>query len=169
MLIRRFVLIALSIGGATLSASPAVANADGAGTSTSVSGISAWREQGASNLGAMSARPLTVTFALRPRNQSGLQALDSHPHAALAPAQFDSRFAPSLSAVNAIRAWATAHRLSIQSVSPNRLLVRIGGSSISIARALNTGFDSFSSSLRTRSPALAPSATPVPTAVLWGT
>ncbi len=148
MPIRRFALTALAVGVTTAFAAPSAAGA-------AVPGTSSWRESGARDLGAMTARRLTITLALKPRDANGLRSLDSHPHAPLSPAQFGARFAPSQRSVNAIRSWAAAHRLAVGSVSANRLLVTVTGPSAQIARALNTGFDSFDPSSGKRFFALA--------------
>jgi pseudomonalisin len=107
-------------------------------------GTAALQVKGATRLKSLPARPLAVTLALTPRNLAALNALIAAPHAALTRAQFDSRFAPSAKTVNAIRSWAKTRQLTT-SVSVNRELVRLSGSSPAIARALRTGFATFTS------------------------
>ena len=131
---RRVVLLAVCI----LALVPAVAGA-------AVSGTSAWRVRGAQNLGAMPARGMTVTLALAPRHRAALHALAASRHPALTPRQFNARFAPSTATVKAIRKWARANHLKVRSVSANRLLVRLSGSSKAFAKALHTSFHRFSS------------------------
>ena len=72
---------------------------------------------------------MSITLALTPRNAAALQAFVGRPHAALTPAQFNARYAPAAATVTAIRAWATASKLRVTSVSANRLLVTLTGSS----------------------------------------
>jgi subtilase family serine protease len=134
---RRGLLTALSLI-ATAAVLPAAASA-------AVPGTSAWRVRGARDLGAMPARPMTITFALAPRNAGRLRALVASKHAALTPKQFNARFAPSAATVRVIRKWAKSQRLTVRSVSANRLLVRLSGSSAAFARALGTSFHRFSS------------------------
>ncbi len=110
------------------------------------SGTTAWRVSGARNLGAMASRPMTITFALTPRDATGLNALVSRPHAALSRTAFLSRYAPSSASVRAIRSWARASGLRVTSVSADRLLVSVSGSSTQIGRALHTSFAQFSAS-----------------------
>jgi pseudomonalisin len=127
----------------TILVTAAVAALAASTASAAVSGISAWRESGAQNLGAMPARGLSITFSLAARNASALRTFISAPHAALTRTQFSSRFGPSAKTVNSVRTWAKAHKLKVSSVSANRLLVHITGSSTSIGRALGTRFESF--------------------------
>lgn len=114
-----------------------------AGASARTGGIQAWRVTGAHYVSALGARPMTITFALAPRNVAALHTLVSGRHAALSSQQFNVRYAPAPSSVRAVRRWATAHSLSVSSVSANRLLVRITGSSRTIATALHTGFATY--------------------------
>ncbi len=136
---RKIVLTILSIAAGAVIAAPSVASA-------AVTGTSAWRERGAQNRGSMRARSLTITLALAPRNASGLKAFVSRPHTALTPEQFNSRYAPSAKTITTIRKWADTNHLTVRSVSADRLLVRLTGSSTAVGRALSTSFDSFSSS-----------------------
>ena len=93
----------------------------------------------------MPAGPMAVTIALAPRHAAALRSFVSRPHAALTPAQFNARYAPSAATVAAVRSWARGHGLRVASVSPNRTLVRLSGSSSAFAAALHTGFADFSS------------------------
>jgi subtilase family serine protease len=81
---------------------------------------------------------MKVTLVLTPRNASGLRAFVSSPHAALTPAQFNAQYAPSTSTVSAVSKWASSNGLTVGSVSSNRLLVSLSGSSASFAKAFNT-------------------------------
>ncbi len=117
-------------------AAPAVASARTAGTQ-------AWRVTGAHYVSALGARPMTITFALAPRNAGALHTFLSGPHPALSSWQFNARYAPASSTVRSVRSWAAARGLSVSSVSANRMLVRITGSSQTIAAALHTGFATY--------------------------
>jgi pseudomonalisin len=116
---------------------PAVAEARVAGTQ-------AWRVTGASDLGAMASRPMTITLALAPRHDAALRTFVASPHAPLSSAQFTARYAPTQATVKRVRTWARGHGLTVASVSTNRLLVRLAGSSRAIAAALHTSFHNFS-------------------------
>ena len=109
-------------------------------------GTSAWRVRDATDAGAYSASRMSVTLALAERNQSALKALVARPHAALTPAQFAAQFSPSTATINTIRSWAAAHSLTVSSVSADRLLVTLSGSSSQLSSALQTGFERFHSS-----------------------
>jgi pseudomonalisin len=113
--------------------------------SAAPAGLAMWHDRSATNVGALSTRPLSITLTLTPRDAAGLKALVARPHAALTPAEFNARYAPSAAAVKAIRSWATASKLRVASVSANRLLVKLTGSSIAVAGALHTDFARFSS------------------------
>lgn len=131
----------LSIAAATVTAAMAFAPSAMAGTS----GTSAWRVRSATDAGSYSASRMSVTLTLAQRNQSALDALVAKPHAALTPAQFNAQFAPSTATVDAIRSWASAYHLTVSSVSSNRLLVTLAGSSGQLSSALQTGFERFHS------------------------
>ena len=129
----------LTIAAATVTAAMASAPSALAGTA----GTSAWRVQNATDNGAYTASRMSVTLALAERNAGALNALLAQPHAALTPAQFAAQFAPATATVDAIRTWAAANHLSVVSVSSNRLLVTLAGSSTQISQALQTGLRRF--------------------------
>ena len=131
----------LSIAAATATAVMAFAPSAMAGTA----GTSAWSVRNATESGAYNASQMSVTLALAERNESALKALVAKPHAALTPAQFNAQFAPSTATVDAIRSWAAANHLTVSSVSSNRLLVTLSGSSSQLSSALQTGFERFHS------------------------
>ncbi|HTU97659.1 MAG TPA: S53 family peptidase [Solirubrobacteraceae bacterium] len=131
----------LSIAAATATAAMAFAPSAMAGTA----GTSAWRVHDATASGAYSASRMSVTLALAERNQSALKALNAKAHAPLTPAQFNAQFAPSTATVDSIRSWAAANGLAVSSVSSNRLLVTLSGSSSQLSSALQTGFERFHS------------------------
>lgn len=108
-------------------------------------GTSAWRDRDANAVGPFTAPRMSVTLALGWRNAGALKAFLAGPLAALTPAQFDARFAPTAGTVDAIRSWAAAHELTVGSMAANRLLVTVSGSSQQIGKALGTGFENFQS------------------------
>jgi pseudomonalisin len=136
MSIRRICLSMLLLLTASLAVAPA-------GAGARISGTSAWRERGAHELGAMRSRGMSITLLLSPRHGAALRQLVSHRHTALRPRQFEARYSPSKATVKSVRRWAHAHRLRVTSVSGNRLLVKLSGSSTRIGRALGTNFDRF--------------------------
>jgi pseudomonalisin len=139
MMRRVLCVMSFTAGVATLAlALPAIAGA-------AVPGTSAWHVSGARDVGAMRARSMTFTLALRPRHSARLTALISGPHPALTPRQFRSRFGPSIATVTSVRKWARSNRLRVTQVSANRLLVRLVGSSTAIGHALHTSFARFHS------------------------
>src|SRR5947209_11025785 len=101
--------------------------------------------KGAGSLGAYHARSMSVTIALAPRG--GLGALLAQQAAGKAspitPKQFNARYAPSAKTVAAVKRFARANSLHVPSVSANRLLVRLSGSSANFARAFHTSFARF--------------------------
>ncbi|MGH2866068.1 MAG: S53 family peptidase [Solirubrobacteraceae bacterium] len=109
-----------------------------------VAGTQPWRVTGANDLGAMASRPMTITLALTPRHDAALRALVAGAHAPLTPAQFTARYGPAQASVKRVRSWARGHGLTVPSVSANRLLVALAGSSQAIAGALHTSFHNFS-------------------------
>ena len=108
-------------------------------------GASAWRVKNATDNGAYSAAKLPVTLVLAERNADALRALVARPHAPLTPAQFAAQFAPAAATVDAVRSWAASQGLTVSSVSSNRLLVTLTGSSSQIAQAFGTSFHRFHS------------------------
>jgi pseudomonalisin len=106
-------------------------------------GATPLRTGGSSDLGAVT-QTRSVTLTLTPRDAAGLRAFDAQAgHPLLTPAQFAERFAPSRESVGAVQSWATAHGLTVDSVSPDRLLVRLSGSSSAIGSALGVSFHRF--------------------------
>ncbi|HEX3690120.1 MAG TPA: S53 family peptidase [Solirubrobacteraceae bacterium] len=108
-------------------------------------GTSAWKVRNATDSGVYNASRMSVTLALAERNQSALDTLIAKPHAALTPAQFATQFGPSPATIDAIGSWAAANRLTVSSVSANRLLVTLTGSSSQLSNALQTSFERFRS------------------------
>lgn len=106
-------------------------------------GLSPLRVRGATDLGRLAPRPLALTVALAPHDRAALNAFVAGRHRALSPAEFTARFGPKRSTVSAVRRWARAHGLRVVSMSPNRMLVRLSGSSTRIGRALGVAFESF--------------------------
>jgi pseudomonalisin len=120
--------------------------AAGAGPAAAATpGLSAWHDRNATALGAYRVSRMPITLVLAPRNRTALDSLVASGHAALTRAQFASRFSPSAGTVAAITSWARARRLTVTSVSSNRLLVRLRGASVAIGRALGTGLRSYRS------------------------
>ncbi|HEY5427695.1 MAG TPA: protease pro-enzyme activation domain-containing protein [Solirubrobacteraceae bacterium] len=128
-----------------VSASALVALAAAAPALASPAGTSAWRDRTATATGPFTASRMSVTLELGWRHAGALKALVARPHAALTPAQFAARFAPRKHTLHAIDRWAAAHQLTVGSVTANRELVRVSGSSAQIGRALHTSFQSFES------------------------
>jgi pseudomonalisin len=127
-------------------ASAAAAAAAAAPASAAPAGLALWHDSSATKVGALPARPLSITLTLTPRDAAGLRSLVAHPHAALTPAQFSARFSPKAATIKAIRTWARTSDLRVASVSSNRLLVTLSGSSTAFATALHTGFARYTSS-----------------------
>ena len=105
----------------------------------------------------------SIVLTLTPRNGSALQALAAGGNAHLSDAQFMSSYAPANATVNSVSAWATKHGLTVASVSPDRLLVRVSGPASALGAALGTNFE------RYRTPAGAEYVASAGTAALPGT
>jgi pseudomonalisin len=112
-----------------------------------VPGTTPVKVKDATDLGAYSARSMSVTLALSPRDATGLDSLLSAVAAGkaspLSSAQFNQRFAPAASTVASVTAFATANDLTVGPVSANRMLVRLKGSSDAFAKAFRTSFESY--------------------------
>jgi pseudomonalisin len=130
-------IVSAMVLGATVTAASALA---------APAGTSAWRDSNATAAGPFSAGRMSVTLELGWRDASALKTLLAGPHAALTPAQFDARFAPKAATVNRIRSWAHTNGLRVGSVSTNRALISLSGSSARIGHALGTTFENFDSS-----------------------
>lgn len=110
--------------------------------------------QGALDLGPLTPRPLDVTMSLPLRDQAGLQSLiaaqntpgNAQYHHFLTPAEFTQRFGPDPASVARVTGWAQSSGLQVLSVSPNRTLVQIAGSSDRIGGLLGTHLENFLSS-----------------------
>jgi pseudomonalisin len=106
-------------------------------------GATPLRTSGSADQGAV-VQTRSITLTLAPRNPSALRALAARAtRTPLSPAQFTERFAPSQATVGAVEAWASAHGLQVSSVSPDRLLVRLSGSTSALGSALGTSFHRF--------------------------
>jgi subtilase family serine protease len=94
--------------------------------------------------------PMQVTLALRrdPVVQSAFEALlaaqqdPASPlfHQWLTPQQLGTLYGPTQSDFAAVIAWATAQGLKIESVAPNRMTVRLSGTTSVVANAFRTSF-----------------------------
>jgi pseudomonalisin len=135
--VRRIVLfVSAALIGAAALAGPAAA---------APAGLAMWHDSSATETGALPVQPMSITLTLTPQNAARLTALVSRPHASLTPAEFDATYAPSPATVSAVRSWAASAGLTVASVSANRLLVKLSGSSTAVATALHTSFARFSS------------------------
>ncbi len=111
-------------------------------------GTAPLRVAGSSPLGPLAPQPMEVTIELALRHPGALHHLltglsvpgGSDYHQYLTPDGFTARFGPTQASVDAVRAWATGHGLTVESVSPNRTQVRLAGSSDSLGRAMGVGF-----------------------------
>lgn len=109
-----------------------------------VAGLSPLALRGATDSGAAPAAAIQqVTLVLALRDPAGLARLtaaqitpgDSDYHRWLTPAQFTARFAPSQASVDAAKAFAAAHGLAVTSVSTNRTLVALSGTTAQVGNA----------------------------------
>jgi pseudomonalisin len=120
-----------------------LATSTGAATAaTAVPGAAPLVVSGAFDTGALAATPMHVTIALDLRDKSGLDALIAQ-HRTVAPDAFLSSYAPAQATVDAVRSWAGAQGLRVDSVSANRTLVRVSGSSTDVGSALGVAFHTF--------------------------
>jgi subtilase family serine protease len=85
----------------------------------------------------------SVVLTLSPRDGSGLQALAADGTAHLTNAKFMSTYAPARATVNRVTAWAAKTGLSVTSVSPDRLLVRLTAPAPVLGAALGTSFQRY--------------------------
>lgn len=109
-------------------------------------GATPLRTSGSTDQGAVT-QTRSITLTLTPRDAAGLRAFDAQAgHPLLSPAQFAERFAPSQATVATVESWAVAHGLQVSSVSPDRLLVQLSGSTSALGSALGTSFHRFRAS-----------------------
>jgi subtilase family serine protease len=130
-------LAALVVGAVAALAVPASASAV---TTAQRTGLAPILVSGGTDLGALPAQRMSVTVALSPRNKSALDQI-VRSHQTISTASFNSRFAPASTTVSAVRSWASSNGLTVSSVSPNRTLVRLSGSSTAVGRAFGTTFE----------------------------
>ena len=137
-------LRAIFLGAAGVAALVLPASA-GAVTTAQQLGLAPILTSGSTDLGALPARSLNVTVVLAPRNKAALdQVVASHQR--ISSATFNSTYAPATSTVSAVRSWASANGLSVSSVSANRTLVRLSGSSSAFGKALGVTFERYKAS-----------------------
>ncbi len=115
------------------------------GAAAAVPGTAPVHVKGATSLGAYHARSMAVTLSLAPRaGLDQLLARQARGNAgAITSRQFNARFAPRPTTVRAVRTFAKANHLRVASVSANRMLVRLTGSSAAFARAFHTSFTAY--------------------------
>jgi pseudomonalisin len=143
MITGRMARCAAALTAVIAAASAAILVAPAVAAAASTPGTAAWQVSGESDLGALAPQAMKVTLVLAPRNAGALQTLVSSPHAALSSAQFTARFAPAASTVSAVGTWASANGLKVGSVSANRMLVSLTGSSSAVASAFHTALHRF--------------------------
>ncbi len=101
------------------------------------------RTSGSTDQGSV-AQTRSITLTLAPRNAAALRRYAAQAgHAPLSPAQFAERFAPTPATVAAVQSWAGAHGLTVGSVSADRLLVTLSGTTAALGSALGTSFHSY--------------------------
>jgi pseudomonalisin len=99
--------------------------------------------EGSTALGTVT-QQRSVVLALTPSDPAGLRAFDSEAaHPALGAHQFARRFGPTPASVSAVESWAQAQGLTVTSVSPDDLLVRLTGSTSTLGAALGVTFERF--------------------------
>jgi subtilase family serine protease len=128
--------------GAAAAAALAVPASASAVTTAQREGLAPILVSGGTDLGALPARSMQVTVALSPRNKAALDRVVRN-HQTISSATYNSTYAPSQATVNAVRSWATSNGLSVSSVSANRTLVRLSGSSTALGRALGITFERY--------------------------
>ena len=110
--------------------------------SFAATGLDPVRISGATSTGALQRSSVPVTLALAPRDPAGLKQAAAR-GGGLTPAQFNSRYAPAAADVSAVRDWAAASSLTVESVSANRTLVRVTGTAAAVGQAFGTTLQSF--------------------------
>ncbi|HEY1596727.1 MAG TPA: S53 family peptidase [Thermoleophilaceae bacterium] len=135
----------LAAVGALAAAGLAIPASASAVTTAQQTGLAPILVQNGTDLGALPARTLQVTVALSPRSQAALDRLVKN-HQTISAATYNSTYAPAASTVTAVRTWAAANGLSVSSVSPNRTLVRLSGSSTAFGKALGITFERYQQS-----------------------
>ncbi|GAC1532077.1 MAG: S53 family peptidase [Acidimicrobiales bacterium] len=116
-----------------------------------VAGLDPIPVPGARDLGDASG-PASATLVLAPRDSAGLAALFSRQQSAVVahrpvpvvtPSTFTQRFGPTPAGVAAARSWALRADLRVESVSTNRVLVRVSGRAGQLGAAFGTGLHRF--------------------------
>ena len=101
------------------------------------------RTSGSTDQGAVS-QARSVTLTLAPSDAAAVREFDAQAgHPPLGPGQFAERFGPTQATVSAVEAWATAQGLQVSSVSADRLLVTLTGSTSALGSALGVSFHRF--------------------------
>ncbi|HEY5197702.1 MAG TPA: S53 family peptidase [Solirubrobacteraceae bacterium] len=115
-----------------------------AGPLGAVAGSAQLLVRGATDLGPAPARTRAITLVLAPGHASGLASFLASPdHPSLSAAQSTARFGPTAATVAAVTGWASSAGLHVDSVSPDRELVHVSGSSSTLGAALGVRFDRF--------------------------
>lgn len=118
-----------------------------------VAGLRQLHVAGAVDAGPVAARTLDLTIVLPLRDVTGAEAVARAVSTAsdpayrhfLDPGAFTSRFGADPGSVAAVSAWAGRSGLAVESVSPDRTLVRLRGASTAVERALGVRLHSYRS------------------------
>ena len=106
------------------------------------------RTASASATDVAAATPVSITVALKLRNEDQLDAHNRSGAAPLSPAEILARFAPTAEQVAAVVAHLRASGFSDIEVAPNRLLVTATGSAGAVQTAFHTGLTQVTSDNR---------------------
>lgn len=109
---------------------------------SAATGLDPVRISGSTSTGALDRPGVPVTLALNVRDKAGLRQAAAA-GGGLTPAQFNARFAPAEADVSAVRSWAESNGLHVDSVSANRTLVRVSGTSQAVGSAFGTTLRAF--------------------------
>jgi subtilase family serine protease len=141
-------LTSLGLGAALLGTVPALAEA----ATPSVVQSSSPAATPANQVGATPpATPIEFDVGLQLGDQAGAEALEqavSDPASAsyrqfLTPAEWESRFSPPQSSVDAVTSWLQSQGIAVDAVTPDRMTVQASGTATAIAHAFGTGLGEY--------------------------
>jgi subtilase family serine protease len=146
-------LVSFGLGVGSLSLAPALAGAAAAAppSRAAVQGTSPAAVPAAAVSATPADAPVDFSVGLQLGDPAGAVAFErsvSDPASAsyrhyLTPAQWERRFSPSQSSVNAVTSWLRSQGITVEAVTPDRMTVQASGSAAAVERAFATGLGQY--------------------------
>jgi len=144
-------LVSFGLGAGSLSLAPALAGAAAPPTRAAVQRSSPAAAPAAVVSATPANAPVDFSVGLQLSDPAGALAFErsvSDPASAsyrhyLTPAQWERRFSPSQSSVDAVTSWLRSQGIAVDAVTPDRMTVQASGSAAAVEQAFTTGLNEY--------------------------